>query len=122
MAVALQASVNLVVSDGGALSLNLAAGVAEAPTAANAAQQKQSIGTGAWVALNVGLCSPADWIAIKNTDAANYVQLATDNAGAKIFSKLKAGRSMLFPQDPGVTIYAKANTAAVVLVVVASEA
>ena len=82
---------------------------------------QQSVGT-SWAALDLGTVATADLLCVVNTDATNFVQLATDNAGAKLFSKLTAGRMAFFPPDPSVTIYAKADTAACVVQVQASVA
>lgn len=122
MAKTITASVNFNILSGGSVIGQVSAGVNETPAGTNALVEQQSVGTGSWAALNVGLCSPADWIAVLNTDPTNYVQVALANDGTKIFGKLKAGRPMILPQDPTATFYVKANTAACVLLVGAAEA
>ena len=81
----------------------------------------QSFAAGAWNAIPLGPCTSFDLLLLKNTDALNYIEVALDNAGAKIFSKLTAGRGLVFPVEPGATIYIRANTAAVVVMVLGSE-
>lgn len=122
MALSLTMAVNLAVSDGAAENWNFSASKSETPASADNVMQVQSVGTGSWVALDVGNCSPADMIAVINNDGTNYVQLATANDGTKIFARIGAGRFALFPQDSGVTIYVKANTATCSVVVAACEA
>ena len=81
----------------------------------------QSIGTGAWTALTLGNLAgvPAKLI-LQNQDAANYIQLATDNAGANITDKVLAQDFVI--RSPVGTIYAKANTAAVLISITAMDA
>jgi hypothetical protein len=95
--------------------------LAEDLAGSNLSGSLQSVGTAGWVALNLGTVAAADLLCVVNTDAAHYVQLATDNAGAKIFAKLTPGRAAFFPPDPTVTIYAKANTAACLVQVLACD-
>jgi hypothetical protein len=109
------------ISDGAGNSGGLNISKSETPAGVNEVDQRQSIPT-SWTALNVGLTSPPDWLMVVNNDPTNYVQLATDNAGAKIFSKIKPGRFALLPADPSVTYYAKANVAACIVAVAAVEA
>lgn len=60
---------------------------------------------------------------IKNLDATNYVQIGLNTPVTQIFARLKPGQSMQIPTDnaAGVdpTWYAKANTAAVNLKIIA---
>jgi hypothetical protein len=81
----------------------------------------QQITTSA-AALGVGNVSftGGGYMFVKNLDATNYVELATDSFTA-IFTKLKAGEFCLFPVKPTGTIYARANTASVYLQVGAVE-
>ena len=87
---------------------------------ADAVGQPQLVPT-AWTAVNVGNCAPAEKICIRNNDPTNYVQLATSNAGAGLFARLKPGECAFWPLDPATTLYAKANAAACAITVVASE-
>lgn len=75
-----------------------------------------------WNAIDLGPVTgvPAK-IKIKNLDAANYLEMATDNAGANKFIKLIAGDENLI-SPASATIYVKANTANVLVQVVACEA
>ena len=83
---------------------------------------RQTLATGGWTALNLGAVATADLLCVVNDDAANFVQLAIDNAGAKIFAKLTPGRCAFFPPDPTATIYGKPDTANCVVKVTAVEA
>src|SRR4051812_503069 len=58
---------------------------------------------------------------VRNMDATNFVQLALDSGMTNKFAKLKPGEFCLVPVDPSATIYAKADTAACNLQVVAVE-
>lgn len=58
--------------------------------------------------------------ALKNLDAANYIELATDNAGANKFAKIPTGDGNLISPSSG-TIYIKANTANVLCELCACE-
>jgi len=77
--------------------------------------------TTSWVAIPLDALASFDLIFIKNTDATNYIQLATDNASAKIFAKLSAGRGCFLTPDPAATLYWRANTASCVCNVIAVE-
>lgn len=58
---------------------------------------------------------------IRNLDATNYVELALDSGMAQVFAKIPAGKVALFPPATGnPTIYARANTAAVNVQIVAA--
>lgn len=71
--------------------------------------------TTSWVAIPLGSLGSFDIIAAQNTDQTNYVQVALDNAGAKIFCRLppgtgnNPGRPMLLMPEPGATLYWKAT-------------
>jgi hypothetical protein len=60
-------------------------------------------------------------ILFKNTDATNFVELFTDSGNAQPFAKILAGEVMLLKSHPSATYYARANTAAVRLLVMACE-
>jgi hypothetical protein len=88
---------------------------------ADANTAPQDVGT-SWEALDIGACSPADWVLVKNIDATNFVQLATSNGGTGIFAKIAPGRAAIFPAEPTATYYVKADTAACRALVVVVEA
>lgn len=81
----------------------------------------QSIGTTA-EALSLGDISGApSQIALKNLDASNFVEIGGDS-GLTVFKlRVNAGETLIFRATSG-TIYAKADTAAVRVQIVASEA
>lgn len=89
-------------------------------TGSGLAQLTQSIGTTAET-LNLGDIATAPGnLAIKNLDATNYVEIGGDS-GLTVFKlKIKAGESAIF-QPNSATIYAKANTAAVLVQILAIE-
>jgi len=57
------------------------------------------------------------WAWIKNLDTTNYVEIGPDSGGTAgtmvSMMKLLAGEYALFPVTPGITLKARANTAAV---------
>jgi len=77
--------------------------------------------TTSWVAIPLDALASFDLIMVKNTDATNYVQIATANDSSHIFAKLTAGRAMFIPADPSATLYWRANTASCVCNVTATE-
>jgi hypothetical protein len=79
----------------------------------------QSIATSA-TAVDVGAVSTIGELYVENTDATNYVEIDSVNTFNSFPQKILAGKAiLLMPQTT--TIYAKANTAAVVIRVVAAE-
>lgn len=80
----------------------------------------QNIGTAA-EALDFNDLATANMALFKNLDAVNYVELALDAPVAAPFAKLKPGQVALLPLKT-LAIYAKANGAAVNLLVQAVEA
>ncbi len=52
-------------------------------------------------------------VAVKNMDAANYVEIFKDSGNTHLLSKLKAGESCLLMNIPHNALYGRANTAAV---------
>ncbi len=84
-------------------------------------QATQSIGTTAEVlALGDIVTAPGN-LAIKNLDSTNYIEIGGDS-GLTVFKvKLLAGQSLIFTPTSA-TIYAKANTAAVLIQALAIEA
>lgn len=80
-------------------------------------QGTQGVGTG-WAPLNFS--NVPQMFSIANLDAANYIQLALDGAGAHIFAMIPAGEATTVLMDPSMSsIYAKANTATVFVEIVA---
>ncbi len=84
-------------------------------------QATQSIGTTSEL-LDLGDVTGApSCIAIKNLDATNFIEIGGDS-GLTVFKlKIRPGHSALFEPTSG-TIYAKADTAAVRIQLVAAEA
>lgn len=80
----------------------------------------QTIGESAWELVSFGDCASIGECALKNLDATNFIELALDDAGASKIAKLLASRSACIPFS-STTIYAKADTAACKLSVVACE-
>lgn len=117
----IQFNATLVASKGGA-SINKSANCTLSMAGSQMVQQTQSIGTSVWVAVDVGnLAGVAAKLMIVNLDSTNYVQLAGDDAGAQLQDKIKAGLDFVLRSPVG-TIYAKANTAACLIAVVAVDA
>lgn len=80
----------------------------------------QNIGTST-EALVIGDVTTIGYLFLKNLDATNYVEISlTSPVGAEAFIKLLAGECAFLPTRQ-TTIYGKANTAAVDLLVVAME-
>lgn len=77
--------------------------------------------TTSWTAIPLDALASFDLIMIKNTDATNYVQIATANTGSQIFAKLTAGRGIFICPDPSATLYWRANSASCVCNVTATE-
>ncbi len=76
-----------------------------------------------WTALTWGSITGTPGAAfIHNLDATNYVQLALANDNSGIFARLKADEVSVIKFEPGITIYAKANTASVRIEKAAAEA
>lgn len=90
-------------------------------TGSNLIQTTQPIGT-SWEALTFGDISGAPAaLLVKNLDATNFVELALANDGTQKFAKIKKGKAILITPSTA-TIYAKADTAEVVVMKVACEA
>lgn len=77
--------------------------------------------TTSWTAIPLGDLASFDLLYARNTDATNYIQIATANDGTHVFAKLTAGRACFLPVDSGATLYWKANSASVVCNLVATE-
>ena len=90
-------------------------------TGSEMTQHTQSIGTTAETLSLGDITGVPGAIVIKNLDATNYIELGGDS-GLTVFKiKLLAGQFVAF-QPTAATIYAKANTAAVRVQIVATEA
>jgi len=77
--------------------------------------------TTSWVAIPLDALASFDLIMVKNTDATNYVELATANDGTHKFAKLTPGRACFLPVNSASTLYWKANAASCVCGVTATE-
>ena len=61
-------------------------------------------------------------IQIENTDATNYVTIGPDVAGAIApFARLYPGQNMAVPLTPSITVRAQANTATVIIALMAVD-
>lgn len=69
----------------------------------------QIIGTATETILSADVVS-IGYVAMKNLDATNYVEISIDNASAQKFMRLRPGHVALFPAAQ-LPIYAKAHTA-----------
>ena len=88
-------------------------------TGADMVQATQSIGTTAELIALGDIAGAPSQIVIKNLDATNFVEIGGDS-GLTVFKlKIAAGEAVLFRATSG-TIYAKADTAAVRVQVVAT--
>jgi hypothetical protein len=94
-------------------------GTADQATA-NARQFTQSIATSETTISFTGVTA-ARWVAIKNTDATNYVDVGPDSTGLVGMIRLLAGESCVLPLKPSTTIKAQANSASVVISILALE-
>lgn len=84
-------------------------------------QSTQNIGTTAELLDFGGITGAPQAVMVKNLDATNYVEIGGDS-GLTVFSlKVPAGQTIFFNPTSS-TVYAKANTAAVNVIILASEA
>jgi hypothetical protein len=120
MALEITASASLQATKNGA-STNRSATTSLTMAGDDMIQTTQVIGTSAEALAFGEIAGVPAYVWLRNTDAANYVELATDSGMSNKFAKLLAGEVMLFPPSSA-TIYALANTAAVRLEIVAEEA
>jgi hypothetical protein len=66
--------------------------------------------------LSFGDIGTLGYVAFRNLDATNYVEIGPEASGALVsFIKLKAGNVAIMRLTPGITVRAKANTASVKL-------
>lgn len=105
---------------GGALTASLSGSANAEQSSEEHVSQTQTIGTTA-EALDLGdLANVNGGICIRNNDAVNFVEIDAANTFNSFPQKIPAGQvAMLRPQTT--TIYAKANTAAVVISVLAAK-
>jgi hypothetical protein len=80
----------------------------------------QSIGTTAETVSFGGISGVPGEVVIKNLDSVNFLELGGDSGLTVFKTKLLPGRSTVF-QPTSATLYAKANTAAVRIQVLANE-
>ena len=77
-------------------------------------ENTQDCTAGSWEAINMGDIATLGYLAVKNLDATNYIEIATANDGTGILTKVLAGKSMPpIAAQPGATYYVRANTALV---------
>lgn len=108
-------SVEMSVSKGGAAVNSGTLSATVDMTGVDVAALTQSIGTSN-EQIDVGPDITGDCrVVIKNLDGTNYVEIFKDNANAHLLSKLPAGESCLLTHVPSGSLYARANTAAVVI-------
>ncbi len=106
-----QTRLNFSVAKGG-LTGQQVTSLSEDLAGSNIGPLTQTIPTNSWVAIDIGSCSSADLMLLRNTDVTNYVQLSVTNDGTRLFARLTPGRVAFFPVEGAVTIYAKAHYAA----------
>lgn len=80
----------------------------------NYARQTVSVGTSAFVALDVGGITTAGYVFVQNNDQTNYVELAADDTSAAACIRLLPNEFAIFRCDTS-TLSAKAHTAACVI-------
>jgi hypothetical protein len=85
----------------------------------NVIENIQNVGTSA-EAVVMGDVAPG-YVAFKNLDTTNFVTIGSDNAVANVICKLKAGEIAIVPTALS-SIYAKADTAGIRLLVLAVDA
>ena len=120
MANEIKSSINFSASKGGA-RVALSSSFYLTMSGSEMIQSTQSIGTTAET-INLGdITGAPGGFVIKNLDATNYIEIGGDS-GLTVFKiKIPAGQFAAF-QPTSATIYAKANTAAVRVQIIASEA
>jgi hypothetical protein len=109
----------LLASKGGA-AVSMTASTRIDMTGNGMVQATQSIGTTAELVDFADLAGAPASVAIKNLDPTNFIEIGGDS-GLTVFKlKLRAGQSALF-QPSSATLYAKADTAAVRVQIVAMD-
>lgn len=81
----------------------------------------QDFAAGAWEALDLGDIATLGYLWLKNTDAVNYIEVATANDGTGIFAKFVAGHGNIINVQAASTYYIRANTATVKVHMIAAE-
>jgi hypothetical protein len=82
---------------------------------------KSWVVTTSWTAIPLDALASFNLLFVKNTDATNYVELATANDGTHKFSKITPGRGCFISDPSASTLYWKANAASCVCNVTATE-
>lgn len=124
MANEIQASASLIASKNGA-TVNVQSTLSGSASGATMSGDQmltnvQIVGTSA-EAIVVGDVTTVGYVMLKNMDATNFVEIALDSAvSTQVFAKLLAGDFAIFPAKTA-TMYAKADTANVNLLVTAIE-
>ena len=67
--------------------------------------------------MSTGDVSTLGWLVLQNLDTTNYVTYGPDSTGMVDFGRIEAGEIAVLRLEPGITIKAQANTAAVDLLV-----
>lgn len=119
MANEIQATIGLTVSKSGAAISTSGSKTADM-TGTEMITNVQAIGFADAEAIVLGDVTTVGYIAFKNLDTTNFVELALDEPMANKFAKLLAGDLTLIKAATA-TIYAKADTASVNLLVSACE-
>jgi hypothetical protein len=120
MANEISTTANFTATKGGA-TINVSASKAITMSGVDMVQATQNIGTSA-EALSFGdITGVPAFCIVKNLDATNFIELATDSGMSNKFAKILAGQWAAFPPSAA-AIYALANTAGVLVQVGAAEA
>jgi len=120
MANEITASASLVAAKSG-VNISFTATKQNDMTGADMLQATQAIGTTSET-LGFGAITGAPaMVLVKNLDGTNFVELGLDSAMTNKFAKLLPGQVCLFPPSTA-TIYAKADTAEVTVLIAAVEA
>lgn len=115
MANEINVSVSLTASKGGAAIQSTGSRTADM-AGVEMITNVQAVGTAA-EAIVVGDIGTPGYCLLKNLDATNYVEIALDSGvTTQVFAKLMPGDVALFPAKTA-TMYAKANTAPIALLV-----
>lgn len=115
-------TITLSISGPGITAKSVAGTTQTAQVGSNFTCETQTIATGSWQAIDIGSSiGTLGYLAVRNLDATNYVQISIDNAGTKIVATVKPGKGVYIPAVAGATYYAEANTAAVQIEFLAIE-
>jgi len=113
-------SVSLKATKGNA-SVNNTANMIASMTGSDMMQSTQNIGTTAELVSFGDITGAPQLVMIRNLDATNFVELGGDSGLTVFKTKIAAGQACLFTPSSA-TLYAKADTAAVSIFVIAVEA